>query len=106
MRARWAGFAVGSWLLVAPLVLGYNSVGPVLHDVTLGLLVCVGTLAAIEWPLARLALLAPALWLVFAPSALGWGAPAFANDVACGVSVLASALVPGRRVAPAPAAAG
>src|SRR6266568_4831942 len=48
MGARWSTFAVGLALILAPLVLGYDALGPVLHEVALGLFVCVATLAALE----------------------------------------------------------
>jgi hypothetical protein len=101
MMARWASFAVGLWLLLAPLVLGHDEVGAVLHDVGLGLLVCVGTLAALEWPAARLGQLAPALWLVAAPRVLAFeSATVTANQVASGAVLAMLALVPGGRLAP------
>ena len=100
MRARWATFAVGLWLMLAPLVLGYPTVAAVLHEVALGLLVCVGTLAALEWPLLRLALAAPGGWLLAAPDALGWGSRLVtANELAAGAVVLLLALVPSGKVA-------
>jgi hypothetical protein len=99
MRARWATFAVGLWLMLAPLVLGYPTVTAVLHDVALGLLLCVGTLAALEWPLLRFTLAAPAVWLLAAGDALGWGSRAVtANELASGLVVLLLALVPSGRV--------
>lgn len=52
-------------LVLAPLVLGYDQVGAVLHDIALGMLICIATLAALEWPAARFSLAAPALWLVW-----------------------------------------
>ena len=100
MRARWATFAVGCWLMLAPLVLGYPTVTAVLHDVALGLLLCIGTLAALEWPLLRLALAAPALWLLAASDALAWSSRTVtANELASGVVVLLLALVPSGKVA-------
>ena len=106
MRARWASFCVGMWLILAPLVLGYPTVLAVLHDVALGLLVCIGTLAALEWPLARFTLAAPALWLLRAPGALDWGSSTVAaNELACGVAVLLLALVPSASLAAARAPA-
>ncbi|MFL5300848.1 MAG: hypothetical protein ACJ79R_10965 [Anaeromyxobacteraceae bacterium] len=102
MRARWASFGVGLWLLVAPLVLGYSQVLAVLHDVALGLLVSVGTLAALEWPLARFALVVPAAWLLAAPQAMGWASSAAAaNERACAIAVILLALVPSSRIATA-----
>ena len=105
MRARWASFGVGLWLVLAPLVLGYGSVGAVLHDVTLGLFVCVGALASLEWPGVRCALAAPAAWLVAARSAVGFEPAASASEFACGAALLVLALVPGGKHAPARGAA-
>jgi hypothetical protein len=104
MRARWASFAVGLWLIVAPLALGYPSVASVLHDIALGLLVSVGALAAMEWPAARITLVVPALWLLAAWDAIDWGSSMVAaNELACGVAILALALVPSNKTASAPA---
>jgi hypothetical protein len=100
MVARWASFGAGLWLILAPLVLGHDSVGAVLHEVALGLVVCVGTLAALEWPAARLAQLAPALWLVVAPRLVDFdSAIVTANEVATGVVLGLLAIVPGGRLA-------
>jgi hypothetical protein len=99
VTARWASFAAGLWLVFAPLVLGYESVPAVLHDVAVGLVVCVGAVAALEWPLARLAQLAPAIWLVGAPAAVGWESPsATANHLATGLLIAALAAVPSARL--------
>ncbi|ACG75070.1 conserved hypothetical protein [Anaeromyxobacter sp. K] len=99
MIARWTSFAVGLALLLAPLVLGYGEVGPILHDVAVGLLVCIGTVAAIEWAPARYALAAPAAWLVWT----GRGATEPAAGVAemtAGAALLVLAFVPGARAVP------
>jgi hypothetical protein len=99
MRARWASFGVGLWLLLAPLTLGYTSVAAVLHDVTLGLLVCVATLAAMEWPLARFTLAGPGIWLLAVADTVDWGSSVVGrNQLVCGLAVLVLALVPGRKV--------
>ena len=106
MRARWASFAIGLWLLLAPLLLGYPTAVAVLHDIAIGLLVCVGTLAAMEWPAARFGLVLPAGWLIAAPDAIGWGSrQVAANELACGVLVLALAAVPSGKLASARAPA-
>jgi hypothetical protein len=104
MRARWASFAVGLWLILAPLALGYPSVASVLHDIALGLLVSVGALAAMEWPAARITLVVPGLWLLAAWDAIDWGSSTVAaNELACGVAIPALALVPSSKTASAPA---
>ena len=99
MVARWASFAVGLWLVFAPLVLGHAQVGAVLHDVAIGLAVCVGTLVALEWPAARLGQLAPALWLLVAPRVLAFeSARVGANDLAAGAVLAVLAVIPGGRL--------
>lgn len=99
MPARWASFAVGLGLLLAPLVLGYRSAGAVLHDVAVGLLVAIGAVAALEWPRARFLLAAPAAWLVHVGS--GTRDPrAAAAELAAGALLLVLALVPSGRRAP------
>jgi hypothetical protein len=99
MRARWFSFAVGLWLVFAPLALGYRTPWSVLHDVTLGLVICVGALAALEWPLARLLLALPALWLLAASAELDFGLAVASNELACGLTVLALTLLPMSKVA-------
>ncbi len=102
MPARWGSFAIGLGLILAPLVLGYGSPGLVVHDVAMGLLVCVATLAAFEWPRARFALAIPALWLVAAGRTSG-DAAAAAAELGAGGLLLALALVPSTRRTPHPA---
>ncbi|WP_242346802.1 hypothetical protein [Anaeromyxobacter terrae] len=99
MYARWASFAVGLGLMLAPLVLGYGSVGPILHDVAMGLLVCIATLAAFEWPRARFALGAPALWLVLVARD-GSDRVAAAAELSAAALLLVLALVPSARLVP------
>lgn len=85
--------------MFAPLVLGHATAAAVLHDVALGLLVCVASLAALEWPAARYSLLAPATWLLTAPRAMSWQQPAVeVNQVALGVAVAILAVVPSGRL--------
>jgi hypothetical protein len=98
MPARWGSFAIGLGLMLAPLVLGYGSAGAILHDVAMGTLVCVATLAALEWPRARFALGAPALWLL-ATGRASADPVAAAAEMGAGGLLLVLALVPsGRRV--------
>jgi hypothetical protein len=96
MLARWTSFAVGLGLLLAPLLLGYGAAAPILHDVAMGVLVCVATLAAIERPLARLVLAAPAVWLLVAGRGSA-DATVAVVDVAAGAILLVLAAVPGAR---------
>jgi hypothetical protein len=99
MAARWASFGVGLWLVFAPLVLGYAAAGAVLHDVALGLVVAIGALAALEWPLARFAQLLPAAWLL-GVRAIGFdGSRVAENHLATGILLAALAVVPGGRIA-------
>jgi hypothetical protein len=102
MAARWGSFGVGLALMLAPLVLGYASAGAVVHDVAMGLLVCVATLAALEWPRARWAMALPALWLVAAGRTTSDGAAA-AAEIGAGTLLLALALVPSAPRVPRPA---
>lgn len=101
MYARWGSFGVGLGLLLAPLVLGYASAATILHDVAMGTLVCIATLAALERPLARFVLAAPALWLV-ASGPVSSDAAAGVADLVAGALLLALAAVPGARLGPRP----
>lgn len=89
---------MGLGLLLAPLVLGYDSVAPILHDVAMGALVCVATLAALEWPRARFALAAPGGWLVAFASTSPERLASVA-DLVAGAILLALAAVPSARLA-------
>ena len=102
MYARWASFAIGLALMLAPLVLGYGSAARILHEVAMGVLVCVATLAALEWPIARFAAAFPAAWLVVAGHLIDFGsALVTTNQVVSGAAALVLALVPSARVATA-----
>lgn len=99
MYARWATFAVGLWLVFAPLVLGYGSVGPILHHVAVGLLVCIAALTSLEWPPARFGLAVPALWLAWSARKTGDRAASIV-EVASGVVLFLLALFPSARLVP------
>jgi hypothetical protein len=106
MYARWASFVVGLWLLLAPLVLGYETVAPILHDVALGTLVCVATLAALEWPLCRFVLAAPGVWLIWCGQSSAWSSgSAAAVELAAGAALLLLVPIPSARLAAGRAAA-
>jgi hypothetical protein len=99
MYARWGSFAVGLGLVFAPLVLGYAAVGPILQHVAAGLLVCVASLAALEWPAARFALAVPAAWLLVSARSTGERAAAVV-EVATGALLVVLALFPSGRLVP------
>jgi hypothetical protein len=99
MPARWGSFAVGMGLIVAPLLLGYPEAGAILHDVAVGLLVCIASLAALDWPRARFANGLPAIWLVVVGRAADDSRIA-AAELSAGALLLALALVPSARRVP------
>ena len=99
MYARWGTFAIGVGLVLAPLLVGYQEVGAILHDIALGLLACVLTLAALETPALRFVQLLPAAWLLFT----GWrtGDPAISRaEVLAGALLFATSLLPRGRLVP------
>ncbi len=99
MFARWSSFGLGLGLVLSPLVLGYAEVWAILRDVALGLLVCIGTLAALEWPAARFLLAAPALWLVWSGRSSSDPAAAVV-EVSTGGALAVLALFPSGRLLP------
>lgn len=101
MFARWASFAVGLGLMLAPLVVGYAAAASILHDVAMGVLVCVATLAALERPPARFVLGAPALWLLVAARGAEERAVGVV-ELAAGALLLVLAVVPSARLARPP----
>ncbi len=103
MYARWGSFGVGLALLLAPLALGYASLGPILHDVAIGLLVCVATLGALDWPPLRFALALPALWLLWAGRTAGEPSVAIV-EIAAGALLLLLVPIPSTRRAARPVA--
>jgi hypothetical protein len=84
---------VGLWLVFAPLVLGYGQAFPILHDVAIGLLVCLLCIAALGWPGLRCSLALPAAWLLWAGRSAS-DAAASANEVASGAALVLLGAVP------------
>jgi hypothetical protein len=97
MYARWGTFAIGMGLVLAPLLLGYQQIGPIFHDVAIGLLVCVLTLAALETPSLRFLIALPAVWLVWTGRLAGDPAVMLA-EVVGGAFLVVAALVPRARI--------
>ena len=91
--ARWASFAIGLGLTFAPLVLGYQEVGPTLHDVLLGLLVCILCIAALETPALRFLSVLPAGWLVIS-SRLSVDSSVGFTELCGGLLLIVATLVP------------
>src|SRR5574338_947388 len=93
MSARWGSFGLGMGLILAPVVLAYAAAGAILRDVALGVVVCVVTLTAREWPAARLAQAATAGWLVWIGRSSGDPAAAVV-ELAAGTALAVLALLP------------
>lgn len=97
MYARWSTFAIGMGLVLGPMVVGYQQVGPVLQDVAIGCVVCILTLAALENPSLRFLNALPAAWLVWTGS-LAADAVAQLAEVVCGALLVIAVLVPRARL--------
>lgn len=105
MFARWGSFWIGVWLFMAPLVLGYQSLATILHDVAIGLLVSVASLAAFQWPMTRFTLVLPGLWLLTGSQLISAGdRSAQAAQLASGIALIGLSLVPSARLITAPPA--
>jgi hypothetical protein len=96
MAARWGTFAIGLGLLLAPLVLGYASAAAILRDVSVGTLVCVAALAALQWPRVRAVNVLGALWLLLAARRTSDARPA-AVELGAAVLLVAASLLPRAR---------
>jgi hypothetical protein len=96
MGVRWGTFVIGLGLLLAPLFLGYASAASILRDVSFGTLVCVTTLAALQWPRVRLVNALAAIWLFSLGRSAGDGRTS-AVEITAGALLLALSLMPRRR---------
>jgi hypothetical protein len=97
MLARWGTFSVGLGLIFAPLVFAYPEIGPILHDVAIGMVVCILALAALENPSLRFLSALPAAWLIWIGRLAG-GAGAGLVEIAGGALLVASLLLPRARL--------
>lgn len=97
MYGRWGTFAVGMGLVLAPLAFGYSDIGAILHDVAIGLVICILTLAALETPALRFLNALPAAWLVWT-GRLSGDPTAGRTELVCGVLLVVAALVPRARL--------
>lgn len=97
MYGRWGTFAVGLGLVLAPLAIGYQQIFPTLHDVAIGLLICILALAALEVPALRFLNALPAVWLVWA-GRTAEDPSARLIEVIGGALLVAAALLPRARV--------
>ncbi len=97
MYGRWGTFAIGMGLVLAPLVLGYQEIVPILHDVAIGLVVCILALAALEAPSLRFLNALPAAWLIWTGHLSRDGGAGLA-EIAGGALLVAAALLPRARV--------
>ncbi|HKY95409.1 MAG TPA: vitamin K epoxide reductase family protein [Kiloniellales bacterium] len=98
-RNLWAPFlnmAMGTWLITAPPLLGYQSTALAWSDIASGVLVLLLSTLTLSWRFAplRWAVAAIALWVMLAPLVF-WttSAAAYANDTLVGAIVLSLAVV-------------
>ncbi len=97
MIGRWGTFAIGMGLVLAPLAVGYREIGPILHDVSIGLVVCILALAALETPALRFLNALPAAWLIWTGRLSVDGGAGMA-EILGGALLVAAALLPRARV--------
>ncbi len=97
MYGRWATFAIGMGLVFAPLAVGYQEIGPILHDVAIGLVVCILALAALETPALRFLNALPAAWLIWT-GRLSADPGAGLAEIIGGALLVGAALLPRARV--------
>lgn len=105
--ARWISLVLGLWLVVAPLVLGYDDVAARRVDTFTGVAIAAFGLAAMGWSPLRFANALAGLWLVVAPFLLGYGTSfgaATINAVVVGALVVGAALGTSAETASAPVA--
>ncbi|MGZ3457813.1 MAG: SPW repeat protein [Archangium sp.] len=98
MWARWSNMLLSAWLVIAPLILGFDSPAARANTVTVGLCLFLFALVAEAIPAVRFVDTALGVWLVFSPFLLGYSheAAPTANGILVGLLVAALSLVPSR----------
>ena len=99
MRARWPNLLLSVWLIVAPLILGFDSPHARANTVTVGLCLFLFVLVADSIPAFRFVDTALGLWLLASPFLLGYSDEIVptAHNIAAGLVVAALSLMPARR---------
>ncbi|PTL82713.1 SPW repeat protein [Vitiosangium sp. GDMCC 1.1324] len=99
MRARWLNLLLSAWLVVAPLILGFDSPAARANTVTVGLCLFLFVLVADSIPAFRFVDTALGLWLVVSPFLLGYSREggSTVNSIIVGLVVAALSLLPARR---------
>ena len=99
MRARWSNILLSLWLVVAPLILGFDSPQARANTVTVGLCLFLFVLVADSIPAFRFVDTALGLWLLASPFLLGYSDERIptANNIIVGLLVATLSLMPRRR---------
>jgi len=99
MRARWPNLLLSLWLVVAPLILGFDSPQARANTVTVGLCLFLFVLVADSIPAFRFVDTALGLWLLASPFVLGYSDERVptANNIIVGLLVAVLSLMPARR---------
>ncbi|MFE8600525.1 SPW repeat protein [Archangium violaceum] len=99
MRARWPNILLSLWLMVAPLILGFDSPHARANTVTVGLCLFLFVLVADSIPAFRFVDTALGLWLAASAFVLGYGDQLLptAHNVIVGLAVAGLSLMPAYR---------
>ncbi|MCY1080070.1 SPW repeat protein [Archangium lansingense] len=99
MRARWPNLLLSVWLIIGPLILGFDSPHARANTVTVGLCLFLFVLVADSIPAFRFVDTALGLWLLASPFALGYSDEIVptAHNIAVGIVVAALSLLPAKR---------
>ncbi|MFY0524212.1 SPW repeat protein [Archangium gephyra] len=99
MRARWPNLLLSVWLIIAPLILGFDSPQARANTITVGLCLFLFVLVADSIPAFRFVDTALGLWLLASPFVLGYSDDIVptAHNIAVGLVVAVLSLMPARR---------